>query len=133
MDGLFDESFCELLWIPDRGRGQDELRRCAVKICHAFDAPDHVGDVRAEDSSIGMSLINDDELQVREELQPVGVMRQDARVQHIGVGQHDARVLADGGAILLRSIAIVDRRGKALRAGRQVVTIGLQVRELILR
>ena len=64
--------------------------------------------MRAEDAAIGVSFINDDEAQIGEEIAPVGVMRQNPRVKHVGVAQHDARVLADGRAVFLRGVTIVD-------------------------
>jgi hypothetical protein len=44
-------------------------------------------------------------------------MRQDAGVQHVGVGQHEARLLADGGTVLLRRVAIVNGSGQVRRLG----------------
>ena len=80
-----------------------------IEICHAFQSADHVGHMRAEHATIGVGFINDDEAQIGQEIQPVRVMRQDPGVKHIGVAQHDARILADGGAGRLRSITVVDR------------------------
>ena len=34
-------------------------------------------------------------------------MRQNAQVQHIGIGNDDARLVADGGAVTLRRVAVV--------------------------
>ncbi len=66
-------------------------------------------------------------------------MRQNASVQHVRVGQHDAGILADGGAVFLRGIAVIDGRCQVpgsrceVRGFRcQVIIEGLQVGELIL-
>ena len=56
----------------------------------------HIGNMRAEDAPVGVHFIDDDEAQAAEEFHPVGVVRQDAGVKHVGVGQDDARLLADG-------------------------------------
>ena len=55
--------------------------------------------MRAEDSAIGVGFVNDDEFQVAEKVTPVGVMRQNARVEHVGIAQDDAGVFANGGAV----------------------------------
>ena len=65
--------------------------------------------MRAEHAPVGMHFINDDEMQVAEEFLPVGVMGQDAGVQHVGIGQDYAGALADGLAVTLGSITVVDR------------------------
>ena len=57
--------------------------------------------MRAEDSAIGVGFVNDDEFQVAEKVAPVGVMRENPCVKHIGIAQHDAGVLADGGALMI--------------------------------
>jgi hypothetical protein len=66
--------------------------------------------MRAEDAAIGVGLIDDHVAQAAEELIPVGVVRQDAGMQHVWVGQYDAGILADGGAVLLRGVAVIDSR-----------------------
>ncbi len=105
---LFDEGFGKFFGISNRGGCKDELRLCAVEIRHPFESADDVGDMRAEDPAIGVGFVNDDEFQVREEVAPVGVMRQDSRVEHVGIGQDDAGVFTNGRAVGLRSVAIVD-------------------------
>ena len=48
-----------------------------------------------EHAAIGMQFVNDDEAQVLEELRPARMVRQDPRVQHVGVAEHDVRPPAD--------------------------------------
>ena len=55
--------------------------------------------MRAEDSAVGMGFVNDDELQAAEKVAPVGVMRENACVKHVGIAQYNACVFADGGAL----------------------------------
>ena len=100
-DGRLDQFFGQFLRVADGGGGEDELRICAVKGRHAFQAPDDIGHVRAEDPAIGVQFVDDHEFQVAEEVGPVGVMGQDTGVQHVGIGQQDAGVLADGRAVAL--------------------------------
>ena len=45
-----------------------------------------------------MQLVDDDELEAREQLSPPGVVRQHTRVQHVGIGHHDVAGLLDRGA-----------------------------------
>lgn len=46
-----------------------------------------------------MGFVDDDEFEIGEEFSPIGVVRQDARMQHVGILQHDAGGFADGGAM----------------------------------
>jgi hypothetical protein len=64
----------------------------AVEARDAHEAPHHVGQVRAEHAAVGVQLVHHHVAQVGEEARPVGVVRQDAGVQHVRVGdEHAAR------------------------------------------
>jgi hypothetical protein len=63
-----------------------------------IEAADHVGEVRAEDTAVGVELVDDDVAQVGEEARPARVVREDARVEHVGVGDEHAAALAGGAA-----------------------------------
>ena len=112
VDRFFDQTFGQLLRITNRGGGQDELRPRTVELRHPLQSAKHIGDVRAKDAAVGMGLVDDHIFQAAEEIEPVGVMRQDPGVQHIRVGEHDAGVFADGRAVLLRSVAVIDGSGQ---------------------
>ncbi|MBV6465940.1 MAG: hypothetical protein PGMFKBFP_01230 [Anaerolineales bacterium] len=60
-DGFLDEILRQFFRVADGGGGEDELRMRAVERGNAFQAADHVGDVRAEDAAVGVQLVNDDE------------------------------------------------------------------------
>jgi len=53
-------------------------------------------------------VIDDNEAQVAEKVCPVCVMGQDAGVQHVGVGENNIGILADGRTVGLRSVAVID-------------------------
>ena len=95
-------------WIANRGRGENELRIGPIESGHTFQPPQYVRHVRAEHAPIGVHFIDDYEFQVAKKLRPIGVMRQNAGVEHIGVGKDDVRIFADGGAVALRCIPIVN-------------------------
>ena len=95
-DRRFDQPLGQFRWVADGGGGQDELRLRPVEGRHALQPADDIGDVRAEHAPVGMHLVDDHEAQVAQEIRPVGVVRQDAGVQHVGVGEDDAGVFADG-------------------------------------
>ena len=44
----------------------------------------------AEYAAVAVHLINDDEAQVAEEFTPIGMVRQDPGVKHIGIGKQEA-------------------------------------------
>ena len=91
-------------------------------------APEHVGDVRAEHAAVDVGLVDDHERQVREQLAPGGMVRQDPDVEHVGVGEDQVRALADRGPLGSRGVAVVDRRPDLL-----VQTEGVQRARLVLR
>ena len=96
----------ELARIGDGGGAADELRLRPVEGGDAAQAPQHVGHVAAEDAAVLVDLVDHHVAQVLEELHPQGVMRQDALVQHVGVGDHDVAAAADGPAGGLGRVAI---------------------------
>ncbi len=53
----------------------------------------HVGDVRAEHAAVCVHLVDDHVFQVLEELRPLGVVGEDALVQHVGIGDDDIPVV----------------------------------------
>ena len=51
--------------------------------------------MRAEHAAVGVHLVDHHVLEVLEELRPLGVVRQDRLVQHVGVADDDVAVQAD--------------------------------------
>ena len=71
---------------------------------------EHVGDVRAEHAAVHVGLVDDDVFEVREQLPPGVVVRQDPDVEHVGVGDHQVGLAADRAPLLAGGVAVVDRR-----------------------
>ncbi len=88
-DRFLNQSFCELLRVGDGRRGEDELGLAAVKAADALHPAEDIGDMRAEHAPVGVHFVNDDKSQGGEKILPGGVVGQDARVEHIGVGEDD--------------------------------------------
>ena len=63
----------------------------------------------AVNAAIIVQFVDDDVAEIFEEFGPAGVVRQDAGMQHVGVGQHQIRTLPDGLARVLRGVAIVSK------------------------
>ena len=82
----------------------------------AAQPPEHVADVRAEDAAVDVRLVDDDVAEVLEHVAPAVVVREDADMEHVGVGQDQVRPLADLPAPVELGVAVVDRR--RARAGR---------------
>ena len=104
----------ELAGVADRRRGEQELRLGAVDAGEPAQPPQDVADVRAEDAPVDVRLVDDDEAEVREDVAPAVVVRQDADVEHVGVREDEVRPLADLPAALALRVAVVDRRPDAL-------------------
>ena len=102
-----DQPLAQFDGVADRGRGQDELGRRAVKAGHALEPPEDVGDVRAEHAAIGVCFVDHHERQVAEKTGPRGVVGQDAHVEHVGVAQDQAGTLADRRPCRRRGVSVV--------------------------
>ena len=64
----------------------------------------------AKDAPVGMKLVDDHVPQVLEQLRPPGMVRQDARVQHVRVTQHEMRASTDRAARILRRVSVIGTR-----------------------
>ena len=74
--------------------------------------PKDVRDVRSEDAAVDVRFVDDDVAQVREEVSPAIVIRQDADVQHVRVREDHVGRATDLAAVLERRVAVVDRRAQ---------------------
>ena len=86
-----DQPLRQLARIRDRRRRADERRIRSVVPADALEPPHDVAEMAAEDAAIRVQLVDDDELQILEELRPARMVRQDPRVHHVGIAQHDVR------------------------------------------
>jgi hypothetical protein len=73
-------------------------------------APEHVRHVAPEDAAIRVQLVHDDDAELLEELEPLGVMGEDRGVEHVRVGHDDLPRLADRRADGRRRVAVVRGR-----------------------
>src|SRR5712691_8500743 len=126
---LFEQLSSEVERVGDSRRGADEGWARPVKGADAFQTADDICDLASKQPAIRVQLVDDDELEAREEPAPARVMRKDARVQHVGVGHHDVAGLANrcsasrGGVAVIRVDAHIDRESMLQR---------VQLRELVL-
>ena len=116
--------------VGDGGRAADEDGVAAVEAADALQPPQHVGDVRAEDASIAVQLVDDDVAQVLEEPHPLRMVGEDAAVQHVGVRDHDVPGDAGGAPRARGGVAVVGLRADLAARG---VGERAQLLELVLR
>ena len=83
--------------------------------------------MRAEDATVDVRLVDDDVPEVREDVRPPVVMRQQPDVDHVRVREDQVRGAADLAAVLDRRVAVVDRRPQRAQA------MARQRAELVLR
>ena len=83
----------------------------------------------AVDPAVAVHLVHHHVAQVLEQLHPLGVVGQDALVEHVGVGDHDVGAGADGLAGVLRGVAVV---GEGADVGPQGLDGGVELGELVL-
>ncbi len=80
-----------------------------------------VGDVGPEHAAVAVGLVHDDVAEAPEEPGPPGVVRQDAEVQHVGVGEDEVGVVPDpapGGGIGVAVVRFGPDRGELQRPDR---------------
>ena len=119
-DRAADERRGELARVPDGRRAAHDDRVAAVVGADPEQSPEHVRDVPAEHAAIGVQLVDDDVAQLLEQQEPLGVVGQDRRAQHVRVGRHDLARAPDGRPDRRRRVPVVGRRGD--RAGRPPAT-----------
>ncbi len=121
--------------VGNRRRAAHKLRVAAVVAADPLQPPHDVRQVRPEHAAVGMHLIHNDVSQVREELRPPRVVRQDGLVQHVRVGEDDLSVVPQLPPLRRRRVAVV-RAGQELDPGRAGVPPALESRQppqLVLR
>ena len=99
----------ELAGVPDRRRRAHDDRVRAVVGAQAEQSAQDVGDVAAEDAAVRVQLVDDDDPDLLEELEPLRVMREDRGVEHVRVGHHDLPGSPDGRPDRRRCVAVVRR------------------------
>ena len=87
-----------------------------------------------EHPAIRVQLVDDDVFEVLEELGPPWMVRQDARMHHVWIAEHQMGSGSDAAPRILRSIAVVGEDADLFAAlGRQRFTEALELGQLILR
>ncbi len=120
-----DEHLGQLGRVPDGRRAADDDRMAAVVGADAEQPAEDVGDVAAEHAAIGVQLVDHDVAELLEQLEPLGVMRQDRRVEHVRVGHHDLPGGSDRRPDRRRRVAVVGRgRDRQTGGGRQLAELG---------
>ena len=128
------QPFGQLARVRDGRRRADEDRIRAVVPADALEPPEDVREVAAEHAAIRVQLVDDDEAQVLEQLRPARMVRQDARVHHVRIAEHDVRLAADRAPRIRRRVAVVGEHAN-LNVGiaRDQLRERVQLRQLVLR
>ena len=114
LDVQSGEASGELCRVPDGGGCEAPARLAAV---HRDQPPEPAQDHRdlgAEDPAQHVRLVDHHERQAEEEVGPPGVIGEQRRMEHVGVGQHEVRAPPDQWALRPRRIPVV-HRGLELR------------------
>ena len=125
---LLDDAAGQLQRVADGRRAADEARARSVERRDPLQAANDVGQVGAEHAAVDVQLVDHHEAQSLEELAPLGVMRQHARVQHVRIGDDDAAPFADRAPHGCRRVAVVGvGRYRQAAAQHHSVQLGLLV------
>ena len=115
----------ELRGIADRGRAAHDNRVRSVVGTEPEQPAQHVGDVAAEDSAVCVQLVDDDDPELLEQLEPLRVVRQDPGMQHVRVRDDDLAGRPNGVPNGRRRVAVVGRnRCREARRRRQRPELG---------
>ena len=79
----------------------------AVEFAQAHQPAQDVREVAAEDAPVGVDFIDHNIPEVLKQLYPLGMVRQDAGMQHVRIGYHDMPRLADGFPRSCRCVPVV--------------------------
>jgi hypothetical protein len=107
--GLLGEPFGQLARIGDRRRGTEEHRIRPVVPADPPEPPQHIAQVTAEDAAVGVKLVDDDVLEILEQLRPPRMVRQDSRVDHVGIAEHEVRPRSNRPPRILRRVAVIGK------------------------
>ncbi len=99
----------QLRGVPDGGRATDDDRPAAVVGADPQKPAQDVGHVAAEHAPVRVELVDHDHLQLLEQLEPLGVVGEDRRVEHVRVGHDDLPGGAHRRADRGRRVAVVGR------------------------
>src|SRR5947209_10097009 len=83
---IFQKARSQFARIGDGSGTADKLRIASIKTRDAAETTQYIAEVAAENATVGVQLIDDDIAQMFEEASPARVMRQNAGVQHVGIG-----------------------------------------------
>ena len=134
LERLLGQPLGELARVGDGRRRAEKDRVRTVVPADSPQPPQHVAQMAAEDASIRVELVNHHVAQVLEQLGPARVVREDARVQHVGVAQHQMRARPNRPPGVLRRVTVVGEDADLLSSSlRQGLAQALKLRELILR
>src|SRR6185295_936552 len=86
--GHTSETLCKILRIFYGCRCTDKLRPAAVKRTDPCQPAEHICDMAAKHAAIGMQLVNNDEFQILHQPSPFRVMRQNAFMEHVRIGEN---------------------------------------------
>jgi len=117
----FNRALKQLLrQLPGVGNGggtADELRPRPIEIADALYPSEHVGHVGAKDPTVGVKLVDDDVPQVLKELDPLGMVRKDARMEHIRIGDYDVPLSPNRLSSILGGIPVIGEGSDGLSYG----------------
>ncbi len=128
-DGAADDVLGQLARVGDGGGAADEERVGAVEAADAAKTTHDVRDVAPEHAAVLVQLVDDDVAEILEQLHPLGVVRQDGGVEHVGIGDDDVARLPHLAASVTGRVAVV---GEGANVGAEVADQLVQLLHLVL-
>ena len=128
LEGRFSQRLGQFLGIRDGRRTADELRLRSIKFANPPESSHYIREMTAIHAAVVMELVDHYVAKILEALRPLGVVRQNAAMQHVRIGQYHVGAFANGPARVLRSVAIVS---ESADVGAHGVHRGLEFVQLI--
>jgi hypothetical protein len=104
----------KLFGIGDGRRTADELRLRSIEAADPFQPSQDIGHMRTEHSPVGMKLINHHKSQVLKKGHPLCMVRKDARVEHVRIGNDDISLRTNRLTGIGRCISVIGEGSKGL-------------------
>ncbi len=110
----FEKARSEFPGIGDGCGATNKLRIAAVKTRDAAESAENIAKMATEDAAVGVQFVDDNVAKIFEQARPARVMRENAGVQHVGIGENDLAFFADSFAGIGGRVAIVGENAEAI-------------------
>src|SRR5580658_9840568 len=111
---FFEQAPRQFAGIRYRCRTTNEPRIAAIEVRNAPQPSQHIAEMAAKHSTVGVEFIDHDVAKIFKKPRPARVMRQDASMQHIRICKDHMALLSDSSAGVGGRIAIIGKNAESV-------------------